>query len=139
MRYFFISPTIWVDEISRIMQIWATYLAAAYVLKHHHMIVIEVAFKTPGTTARKIVDSFALLVIIVFSVVALWYGFELWWKATVRGHTTDSYLAPPKWLTHASVWVGFTLLTLQAGVEIFKIWSKNYQSHARQKSTESVK
>ncbi len=28
------APTKWVDEISRITQIWATFLAAAFVLKH---------------------------------------------------------------------------------------------------------
>jgi len=30
MRHVFTMPTIWVDEISRIIQIWAAYLAAAY-------------------------------------------------------------------------------------------------------------
>ena len=30
MRYIFNSPTIWVNEISRFLQIWATYLALTY-------------------------------------------------------------------------------------------------------------
>ena len=30
MRYVFNSPTVWVNEISRFFQIWATYLALTY-------------------------------------------------------------------------------------------------------------
>ncbi len=123
MRYVFVAPTIWVDESARIMQIWAAYLAAAFALKHREMIVIDVAFRDTRTTARKVVETFSLIVIIVFSFVAVWYGFELWLKATLRGHTTDSYLGTPKWLTHASIWVGFGLLTLQAIAEIVKVWT----------------
>ncbi len=123
MRYVFISPTIWVDETARIMQIWAAYLAGAFALKHREMIVIDIAFRNPHTTIRKVVETFSLLVIVTFCAVAAWYGYELWLKATLRGHTTDSYLGTPKWLTHASIWVGFGLLLLQAFAEIVKVWT----------------
>ena len=49
MRYVFTLPTIWVDEVSRILQIWATFLAAAFVLKHRDMILIEVVKHMDGT------------------------------------------------------------------------------------------
>jgi TRAP-type mannitol/chloroaromatic compound transport system permease small subunit len=123
MRYIFIAPTIWVDETARIMQIWAAYLAGGFALKHREMIVIDVAFRNPDTMPRRLVETFSLLVIVVFCAVAAWYGYELWLKATLKGHTTDSYLGTPKWLTHASIWVGFGLLLLQAVAEIVKVWT----------------
>jgi len=123
MRYVFTAPTIWVDETARIMQIWAAYLAGAFALKHREMIVIDIAFRDTTTNLRKVVETFSLLVIIIFCAVATWYGYELWLKATLKGHTTDSYLGTPKWLTHASIWVGFGLLLLQAIVEIIKVWT----------------
>lgn len=123
MRYALTMPTIWVDEVSRIMQIWGTYIAAAFVLKHRDMIVVEVAFHDPDTLARKLVESFSLIVIAFFCVVACWYGFELWLKAAQLGHTTDSFLAPPKWLTHGSIWVGFALLLLQCAAEFVRVWT----------------
>jgi len=123
MRYVFTSPTIWVDETSRIMQIWATYLGGAYALKHRQMIVIDVAFRNPHSISRKMVETFSLVIIIVFCSVATWYGYELWLKATLKGHTTDSYLGTPKWLTHASIWIGFGLLMIQAAAEIIKVWT----------------
>ena len=123
MRYVFTLPTIWVDEVSRVFQIWATFLAAAFILKHRNMILIEVAFRDPTTLARKIVDTFGLLAIVLFCAVTCWYGFELWLKATRLGHTTDTFLATPKWITHASIWVGFGLLLLQALAEAARIWT----------------
>ena len=117
------APTIWVDEVSRIMQIWAAYLGAAYVLKKREMITIEVAFKDPNSLARRLVETLAILMLFIFAGVTTYYGFQLWLKSTLAGHTTDSFLAPPKWLTHASVWVGFALLIIQGIVELYRLWS----------------
>ena len=97
-------------------------LAAAFALKHREMVVIDIAFRDENSTIRKWLDSFALVLIIIFCAVAVYYGFELWLKSTLRGHTTDTYLALPKWFTQASIWVGFGLLLIQAIAEISKIW-----------------
>jgi TRAP-type C4-dicarboxylate transport system permease small subunit len=123
MRYVFTAPTIWVDEVSRIFQIWATFLASAYVLKHRELIVIDLFFKQTDSLARKLVETLSLIIIAGFCAVAVKFGFDLWLKATLAGHTTDSFLAPPKWLTHGSIWVGLGLLLLQALVEIVKVWT----------------
>ncbi|MEM8812997.1 MAG: TRAP transporter small permease [Pseudomonadota bacterium] len=122
LRYAFNAPTIWVDEVSRILQIWATLLAGAYLLRHRELILIDIFFKRPDTVMRRVVESFSVLMIAVFCAVAAKYGFDLWLKATLAGHTTDSFLAPPKWLTHASVWVGFGLMLIQCVVELIRIW-----------------
>jgi len=71
MRYVFIKPTIWVDEVSRIIQIWATYMAAAFALKNRQLIVIDIAFKDPTTLARKLVETLSLLIILVFALVTV--------------------------------------------------------------------
>lgn len=123
MRYVFTAPTIWVDEVSRIFQIWATFLASAYVLKHRELIVIDLFFKQTESLSRKLVETLSLIIIVGFCAVAVKFGFDLWLKATLAGHTTDSFLAPPKWLTHGSIWVGLALLLLQALAEIVKVWT----------------
>jgi TRAP-type C4-dicarboxylate transport system permease small subunit len=123
MRYVFTAPTIWVDEVSRIFQIWATFLASAYVLKHRELIVIDLFFKDTKSLSRKLVETLSLIIIAGFCAVAVKFGFDLWLKATLAGHTTDSFLAPPKWLTHGSIWVGLALLFIQAFAEIVKVWT----------------
>jgi len=132
MRYVLIAPTIWVDEVSRIFQVWAAFLAISYVLKHRAHIIIDITFRNPGSLSRKVVDTFALGVVIFFCLVAVRYGIYVWWKSTVAGHTTDSYLAVPKAFIQSSIWVGFGLMALQSVAEIIKIWTWDSDDLPRQ-------
>ncbi len=123
VRYLFDSPTIWVDEVSSITQIWATYIGIAFALKHKDMIVIDIAFKDHNSLMRKILETFSLLVIICFSIITVYYGFEIWLDSTLKGHRTDTFLSLPKWFTQASIWIGFLILFFQAVAEIVKVWT----------------
>jgi TRAP-type C4-dicarboxylate transport system permease small subunit len=123
MRYVLTSPTVWVDEVSRIFQVWGTFAATAYVLKHRQHIIIDLTFRDVNSLQRRIVETFSLLVIVFFGCVAARYGWDIWLKSTLSGHTTDSYLAIPKAYTQSAIWVGFGLLALQALAEIYKVWT----------------
>lgn len=123
MRHFFIMPTIWVDEVSRIGQVWATYLAGAYALKNRQLIVVELVFKDPNSPWRKASETFALLVILIFCLIAVRFGFTEWLDKTLKGAHTDTLLGIPKWMTLSSIWVGFGLLALQALVELWRVWT----------------
>ena len=125
MRYVFISPTVWVDEISRVLQVWVVYLAAAYVLKHREMVTIEVILTNPNTIWRRLAETLAIFMLYLFASVACYFGFEIWLKATLAGHTTDTYLAPPKMITHAPVWVGSVLLMLQGTAQLYRVWTED--------------
>ena len=125
MRYVFNAPTIWVDEICRIVQVWVVYFAASYVLKKGEMVKVELFFSDPNSIWRKLSETFSIMVLFLFALTACYFGFQIWIKATLAGHTTDTFLAPPKMITHASVWLGSLLLVLQGSVDIYKIWFFN--------------
>ena len=122
MRYVFTAPTVWVDEISRVLQVWVVYLGAAYALKHREMVTVEVILTNPDTVWRRLAETLAIIVLYIFAGTACYFGFEIWLKATLAGHTTDTYLAPPKAMTHAPVWVGSALLMLQGAVQLYRVW-----------------
>ncbi|MEM8842786.1 MAG: TRAP transporter small permease [Pseudomonadota bacterium] len=124
-RYLFNSPTVWVDEVCRILQVWVVYLAACYVMKHREMVTIELILSNPSTLARRLAESFAIVVLFIFAGTAMYFGFQLWLKATLAGHTTDSYLAAPKWFSDAPVWVGCLLLMLQGLVQLIRVWTED--------------
>lgn len=123
MRYALTRPTIWVNEVSRIVQVWGVFIAIAYVLRDRRHIVIDIAFRTRGTLGRRLTDTFALLVIVVTSLVIAVGGWEVWLRSTLAGHTTDSTLAVPKILTQSALWIGFGLMALQGVAEIIKVWT----------------
>ena len=122
MRYVLTSPTVWVDEISRIFQVWGAFLAIAYVHRHRAHIFIDLAFRDSHSVWRRLIDSFAELVILFFCAITVKFGWDLWWKAPVLGHTTDSYLAVPLVWVKSAIWVGFGLMAMQSLAQLVKIW-----------------
>lgn len=114
MRYVFIAPTIWAEEIARLIQLWATYLAAAYALKTHRFIRVTVVVDRLGPKARYGADAFGLVVIIAFSVWAMWYGTQIVIDSIEIGRASSTMLALPSWVPELAIPVGFALLIPQA-------------------------
>ncbi len=121
-RYVFTAPTPWTEEISLALQIWATYLAAAFVLRNRDLIVIEFFTQRMGPRRRRIAETFSLLVILAFALCATLYGAAIVIESVEQNRHTASMLGLPRWLTEASIPVGFGLLTMQTAVELVRTW-----------------
>ena len=124
MRYVFRSPTSWVSEVSLLTQVFVVFFAAAYVMKHREMVTIELLFKRTDTPWRKVSETFAILMLFCFTAPAIYFGFEIWMRAIESGHTTDTILRIPKWITEFAVWGGMSVLSLQALAELWRIWAE---------------
>lgn len=121
MRYAFFAPTSWAEEMSRFFQIWAVYIAAAYVLRHRHLIVITVIVDRLPRWGRLASELFALAWIAIFSGVALWYGIVTVAESIAIGRNTSTMLAVPQWMTEIAIPIGFGLLLLQTGLEALRL------------------
>ena len=121
MRYVFLAPTIWAEEMSRFLQIWATYIAAATVLRHRQLIAITVVVERLGPRGRRVAEAFALVWILLFCMVAVWYGLDIMFDSIRLGRATSTMLAVPQWMTELAIPLGFTLLALQALAELIRL------------------
>lgn len=121
MRYVFLAPTIWAEELSRFLQIWATYIAAAYVLRHRQLIAITVLIDRLGTRGRQVADAFTLVSILLFCAVAVYYGLVIMLDSIRLGRATPTMLSVPQWTTELAIPLGFTLLALQALAELIRL------------------
>lgn len=122
-RYVFVKPTIWVEEMSRFLQIWATYLAAAYALKNKHLISIKVVQERLTGNYRKATEIFSMLVIGLFSLVAVWHGTLTVMESIRIGRASSTMLSVPLWMTEVAIPIGFGLLFLQVLAELAIIFS----------------
>ncbi len=113
MRYAFFAPTSWAEELSRFFQIWAVYIAAAFILRHRHLIVISVIVDRLPRWGKLASELFALAWIAVFSGAALWYGVVTVAESIAIGRNTSTMLAVPQWMTEIAIPIGFGLLLLQ--------------------------
>lgn len=121
-RYVFIKPTIWVEEMSRFLQIWATYLAAAYVLKNRKLIAIHVIRDRLPKHFRIVSEVISLTIIAIFCIVAIWFGSTTVLESIRVGRASSTMLGVPLWMTELAIPVGFCLLFLQVLVEIVRLF-----------------
>lgn len=121
-RYVFISPTIWAEELSRFIQIWATYLGAAYVLRHRHLIAIDLLTARLGPRWRRVTEAAGLVFIAVFCVVAIVYGTGIVAESVRLGRATATMLSVPQWMTESAIPIGFTILLVQCLAEFIRLF-----------------
>ena len=120
-RYVFLSPTIWAEEMSQFFQIWATYLAAAHVLKQNHLIRIEFLIDRVDGRTRRLLEALTLIIIAVFAGVGFWYGLDIVRESIAQNRHTSTMLGVPKWMTESAIPVGMGLLFLQAAAQAIRL------------------
>ncbi len=121
MRKVFNLPTIWVDEVTRFVQVWAVYLASAHILKVRGLITVELFTSSLSKGKFKVLEMVSLLVIAFFSFIAVYYGAGVVLESIEMGRKTSTMLGVPKWMTESAIPIGFSLLFIQAIVELVKL------------------
>ncbi len=120
-RYFFHAPTQWTQDISVTLQVWFTYLGMALVLKDGKMIRITAVLGVAPLWLRYILEAVALVVILLFSLVAVVKGWDVVADSIRLGRRQPTMLALPNWIAELPVVLGFALLMLQAAAELIRL------------------
>jgi len=118
-RYFFIKPTIWAAELSQLCLIWGCMLAMPWLLAAGRHIQVDAIARLLPANGQRFLQAFVMLVIALFSLVVVWYGFEIFFDSFQRGRTTGSMLNIPIWISELSIPIGFFLLFVQSVLEFF--------------------
>ena len=119
-RYFFNAPTIWAEELSRLVFLFATLLAAPALLRHNQHIRVTALTALMGPGAQRGMRIVALGFVVVFCGVLVWYGKDAALNSYLRGRTSGSMLDIPAWWAQSAVPLAFALLGLQAALECLR-------------------
>ena len=120
MRYLFNSPTIWVNEVSRFLQIWATYLALTYSFHKQEFIRITVVYDRLNETGKKILDFISFIFIIIFSCFVVYYGWLIAYDSLKVGRTSSTILDVPSFLTELAIPLCFAFLVIRVILEAIR-------------------
>ena len=120
MRYLFNSPTIWVNEVSRFLQIWATYLALTYSFHKKDFIRITVIYDKLNESGKKVLDFISFIFILIFSCFVVYYGWLIAYDSLKVGRTSSTILDVPSFLTEFAIPLCFAFLVLRVILEIIK-------------------
>tara|TARA_Y200000002_G_scaffold206541_1_gene170368 strand:+ start:138 stop:614 length:477 start_codon:yes stop_codon:yes gene_type:complete len=121
MRYLFNSPTVWVNEISRFLQIWATYLALTYSFDRKEFIRITVLYDKLNAVGKKVLDLISAIFILTFSLFVLYFGWLIAYDSIKVGRTSSTILDVPSFLTELAIPLCFAFLVIRVSLEIFRL------------------
>ncbi|PVB62021.1 TRAP transporter small permease [Labrenzia sp. 011] len=117
-RYLFVAPTIWAAELSQLCLIWGTMIAMPWLLQANHHIAVDVMTDRMGPRARTVCRVLSMAAIALLSAMVAWKGGDIFLESFERGRTTGSMLDMPTWVSELAIPFGFSLLFVQALIEL---------------------
>lgn len=135
IRYFIGASTIWQTELSIYLLIFATFVGAAYGLKHDAHVGIDIVTEMLSAKARTILKIFTSIACLVFTVILAWRGFDMWYEAWVNGWRSSTVWGPPLSYPYFILPLGMTIVSLQFLViiyeEIMKLKTGSYKEEEK--------
>jgi C4-dicarboxylate transporter DctQ subunit len=129
LRYFFLSPMIWVTEVTEYSLLWVTFLGTAWLLrKKGHVIMDLVVNKIKPEHQAKLNIIMSLIGLIVCLLLTT-YGIKVILNVFERQLLLSTILTPPAWIIFIVIPIGSFLLTIQ--------FIRMIVGYARQKAPES--
>ena len=118
VRYIFMAPTYWQDEMAVFLLVGATFLTAAFVQERRGHVGIEAFAELLSPAANRIRVMLVDILSFAFCAFFAWKSWTLFHEAWVDGQVTSSTWAPPLWIPYSLMAAGMTLLSLQLALQI---------------------
>lgn len=106
-RYVLSMPFSWTEEVARFALVWLTFLAAGFVMARRGHITVDLLVELLGPRLKKLVNGFAILVILVASALMMWAGYQL---ASTMAALRSPAAGIPMPVLYSAVTVGFLLI-----------------------------
>lgn len=124
-RYLFGNPTIWQTEVSIYLLIFVTFVGAAYGLKHHAHVGVDLLVQRLPARAQLVARLVTSLLSLGVVLVVLWTALLTWWEAYQAGFRSPTALRAPLSVVYAILPLGMVLVACQylafiiEGVQVF--------------------
>lgn len=112
-RYLFGSPTVWQTEVSIYLLIFVTFVGAAYGLKHHAHVGVDLLVERLAPRAQLAARLVTSLLALGVVFVVLWTSTVTWWEAVEAGFRSPTALRAPLSVVYAILPLGMLLVACQ--------------------------
>jgi len=130
MRYFFLKPTIWVNEMSLWAGSFIYLLSGVYVMQQRAHIRIFMLYDAVPRSVQRIFDLISTALIVFFAFMLVWGGFNEAWSRLWAWEAFGTAWDPPIPATlKPLILVVVVLMALQAVSNLFHDWNKPKQVH----------
>ena len=112
-RYFFGVPTIWQTEMSIYLLMFVTFVGAAYGLRHHAHVGVDLVVERLPTKPQLILRIISALAAITVLAAVCWTAVEIWWEAVEGDFRSSTAWRAPLSIVYAILPLGMLLVILQ--------------------------
>jgi len=111
-------PTIWQIELTIYLLMMATYVGAAYGLKHGGHIHIDIVTNLLPHRPREVLLLVTTVLGFFITGVIAWYSWPMWWEAVEAGYHSESLWGPPLIFPYILLPLGMSFLAIQYLIHI---------------------
>ncbi|MFI7583522.1 TRAP transporter small permease [Kocuria sp. M1N1S27] len=115
-RYVFSAPFTWTEELARFALLWLTFVSAGFVMARRIHIAVDLVASKLGRTGGIVLDTFALLTVVVTSGIMAWAGAGF---AAGASRLAAPATGLPMSLVYSAAVVGFGLICLHALLHVY--------------------
>lgn len=112
-RYLLGRPTVWQTEVSIYLLIFVTFVGAAYGLKHHAHVGVDLLVERLPLRAKLVTRIVTAILATVVVLVVIWTSFHTWWEAVEGGFRSPTALRAPLSVAYAILPLGMLLVLFQ--------------------------
>lgn len=112
-RYLLGRPTVWQTEVSIYLLVFVTFVGAAYGLKHHAHVGVDLLVERLPTRGQLIMRLVTAVLSLVVVAVVIWTSYGTWWEALEGGFRSPTSLRAPLWLAYGILPLGMLLVAFQ--------------------------
>lgn len=112
-RYLLGRPTVWQTEVSIYLLIFVTFVGAAYGLKHHAHVGVDLLVERLPLRAKLVTRIVTALLATAVVLVVIWTSSHTWWEAVEGGFRSPTALRAPLSVAYAILPVGMLLVLFQ--------------------------
>jgi C4-dicarboxylate transporter, DctQ subunit len=129
-RYVFSSAPSWTEEMARYIHIFQVWIGASYAVKKRQHIRIESFIELFKGTARKVIDTVALLIWFLLALFLAVFGTELVLASIQNGQVTPA-MQLPMWVPFLAIPLGGAGMALRLLQQLVGIWRNADETEVR--------
>lgn len=106
-RYVLSTPLSWTEEVARFTLVWLAFVGAGFVMARRGHITVDLLVDLLPRAGKRVVNGFAVLVVLIASAVMTWAGYQL---AMMTAGLKSPAAGLPMTALYSAVVVGFLLI-----------------------------
>jgi len=112
-RYLFGRPTLWQTEVSIYLLVFVTFVGAAYGLKHHAHVGVDLLVELLPVRARLVARLVTAAMSLAVVLAVIWTAGMTWWEAVEGDFHSPTTLRAPLGVVYAILPLGMLLVACQ--------------------------